>query len=95
MSRTIEVPGSPRIEPFKIEVEDDELTDEERTEELKKDLENTAEVAESHIEETLTKLDAKTNSFDDFKDVGSPHVMFVINIHKPEPKTRINDNPHL
>ena len=72
MEKTIEVPGSPRIEPFKIEVEEEpKELDEEKTEELKKELENTAEIAESHLEETLTKLDAKTNNFDDFKDVAS------------------------
>jgi len=66
VEKTIEIPGSPRLEPFEITIP----SDEEKTQELKEELDNTEEIAESHLEETLTKLNTK-NSFDDFKDVTS------------------------
>ena len=69
IEKTIEMPGSPRLEPFEIRASSEE-DEEERTEDLKDELENTEELAESHLEETLTKLNTK-NSFDDFKDVTS------------------------
>ncbi len=66
VEKTIEMPGSPRLEPFEIIVP----SEEEKTQELKEELDNTEEIAESHLEETLTKLNTK-KSFDDFKDVTS------------------------
>ena len=68
LEKTIEVPGSPRLEPFEIRLTEDE--DEEKTADLKDELENTEELAESHLEETLTKLKTQ-NNFDEFKDVSS------------------------
>ena len=79
--KTIEVPGTRRtIEPFEIRTsEDEEEQEEDKTEDLKEELEHTEEIAESHLEETLTKLKVnQTNSFDEFSDINKGDTVSII-----------------
>ncbi len=77
--KTIEVPGTRRkVEPFEIKDPDEELTEEERTQELKEEIEKTEELAEAHLEETLTKIKTQPNEFDDFSDVNNNDTVSII-----------------
>jgi len=78
--KTIEVPGTRKsIEPFEIRTSEDEEEKEDKTEDLKEELEHTEEIAESHLEETLTKLKVnQTNSFDEFSDINKGDTVSII-----------------